>query len=387
MAELLAVARVTCLELVRRPTLTLLAVAVVGLELGLRRWLAPELTLLGGPQALLEGQLLAAQIVLAPAALWLGGDLLAGRGRERRLALVLARPLRRGVVWLGIWLGLVLALLPPLALAGLMILVGGGDRPAAGVLIAPLNPPVEPVELPPGSEAFWRWRLPETTTAEVRFAIIALAGGAGELVWSVDGAPAGTSEPGDSFGTYRCRLPAVAGEVALTVANRGGETVLLAAEPPPLVRVGRTPFALNLLAALAALAAQVACLAALGLALGSRLSWGVANLAAGAWLTIALLAPFVSGWLARGTLPAAYLALGLPAPLATICARLAAVGVAAVAALHESWPGGWLAEGVLIPAELTRRGGLTALGGTCLLALLVGQALFAGREIGRGEGA
>jgi ABC-type Na+ efflux pump permease subunit len=313
-----AVVRLTLRDAVRSRVVISLLSALLLLLIGLPALVQGDGTPVGRLRILLEYALAAVVGLLSAATLWAGCATMASELQDRRLFVVLSKPVHRGEIWIGKWLGIVLLDAAALLAAGLIITTivavtrtahpsspeiaallaarhtvlpqfpGNTPRPDADAARAPLPdacavlpgdsldmvfpmagaPPTGPMEL--------RVRLGSSRLERVPSASLWMLGPAGAPVavlglTNYPGLPVALSVPAAACGRdgvpIRFTNEKGADPATVIIDPRGGGLELL---------IPGGGFTANLLRGLAVVLARLAFLAALGVTAGSLLSLPVA---------------------------------------------------------------------------------------------------------------
>ena len=120
-SRLAAVVGLTLRDAIRSRVVACLLVALLLTLVGLPLLVQSDGTAVGRLRVILEYALAAAVGLLSAATLWAGCATMAAELEDRRLFVVLAKPVRRWEIWLGKWLGIVLLDAAVLAVTGLVV--------------------------------------------------------------------------------------------------------------------------------------------------------------------------------------------------------------------------------------------------------------------------
>lgn len=311
MMRILAVARITVLGLLRSRVVLTLAVAVSAVVVLLPLAIEDDGTVEGRIKVALQYTLRAVFYLLAATTVWMACGTAARDISGQQMHLVVTKPVGRGSVWLGKWLGVITvdAMLLLLAGAGVWLALsvllpqdgdGQWNRLAARSAVLPSGAAkVDPI--PAGGSRAWTFELPRSVKGET--AVVYHFNSPRQLdlkplavVWLADGREVFRGRV--FFGRpHAFTLKHGGGLLALEFHNEQTSPpaeVLLDQAQPVRVMVPAGSFAGNLARALLVLLFELAGIAALGIAAGCLLHTATANFAAYAALTVLLLGGFVS---------------------------------------------------------------------------------------------
>ena len=131
--RLVAIVRLTLRDAVRSRVVVSLLAALLLVLVGLPLLVQSDGTPAGRLRIILEYALAAAIGLLSAATLWAGCATVAAELQDRRLFIVLAKPVHRWEIWLGKWLGIVVMDAAALAVTGLVVAaLVAVIRPAGG---------------------------------------------------------------------------------------------------------------------------------------------------------------------------------------------------------------------------------------------------------------
>lgn len=131
--RLVAIMGLTLRDAVRSRVVVCLLAALLLLLVGLPLLVQSDGTPVGRLRIILEYALASAVGLVSAATLWAGCATMAAELQDRRLFVVLAKPVRRWEIWLGKWLGIVVLDAAVLAVTGLVVAVlVAAIRPAGG---------------------------------------------------------------------------------------------------------------------------------------------------------------------------------------------------------------------------------------------------------------
>ncbi len=314
-----AIVHLTLRDAVRSRVVISLLVMLLLVLIGLPLLIQSDGTPVGRLRVMLEYALAAAVSLLSAATLWAGCASVAAELQDRRLFVVLSKPVHRAEIWLGKWLGIVILdaaalLVTGLVLAGLVAMVRPAGRDAGVEALLSARESVLP-DLP---EETGKTPAGKAVGEEGRHTFAAEPGGSIDLFFPVPDAqtPTGAMELRVRLGTSRPERapiasqwvvgPANAPVASLNTTNHPGLPVTLpipiSARDAGVVRVHyvnaevrypatvvmdpgpggiellvpRGGFSLNLIRGLLIVLARLAFLAALGVTVGCLLSLPVA---------------------------------------------------------------------------------------------------------------
>lgn len=426
MIRLLAIA-----ELTLRAAWRQRAVAVVGLLLALILGVLPNLladdsTLVGRLRILITYLFGLSQGLLCLFSAWLAAEGIARDIAEQPITMVITKPVARWQLWLGRWLGLMVLN------TGCLLLVGLGlnwqvqrafaddrwdqaarDEAAREVLTSRADHwPViaEPAAAPepdhpehdhdhappagdwqtvaPGETKIWRYHDVRAGERPLTLRFQFLSGGplpeAGARgSWSLGEEVITGDWPADR--PHRLTFTATGGgELSVSFHNDSTQSLAFPLGDGPVLLRPTGGLAGNLGRALALAWLQLGLLTAMGLACGALLSFPVAAFVLVGYLLVALQVPLVAGQLAQGYLLAGHHGPAAPAWLETLARGFVRFGLELTSGIHRYWPLPRLSDGLELSDHLLRQAllrlGLLQTG----LVALVGNVLFARRELSAG---